>query len=155
MIPLILKEDFYITHGMMLSSSYQHLLGYPLLLKKQANIEEIEALWSAPFAILSHGVEEDPIFNFGNKTALELFEMNFEELIQLESRKSAEAVNRQKREQLLAEATKNGFVTNYSGVRISATGTRFLIEDATIWNLSDSKGTYHGQAATFNKWTFL
>ncbi len=155
MIPPILKQDMYITLGMMISSSYQQLLGYPLLEKKQPNIEEIEALWNAPIAILSHSVEEDPIFNFGNRTALELFEMDFEKLIQLESRKSAEAVNRQKREQLLAEVTKNGFVTDYSGVRISATGKRFLIEGATIWNVSDSKGVYHGQAATFNKWTFL
>lgn len=152
---LPVHTDFYIAHGVMLTDSYKKLLGHDLITVREEGVSDIEMLWNAPFAILSHGVEADPIFNFANRTALELFEMDFNEFIQLESRKSAETVNRQRREQLLTEVSKNGFVTNYSGVRISATGKRFLIKDVTIWNVMDDKARYHGQAAVFGKWTFL
>ncbi|MCZ6804584.1 MAG: MEKHLA domain-containing protein [Proteobacteria bacterium] len=40
-------------------------------------------------------------------------------------------------------------------VRISSTGNRFWVEDATIWNLLDEKGIYCGQAAVFYKWSDL
>jgi hypothetical protein len=46
-------------------------------------------------------------------------------------------------------------VDNYSGIRISASGRRFRIENATVWNLADAGGRIHGQAATFHHWTYL
>ena len=35
--------------------------------------EEAEALMDAPFVVLSHGTEDDPIFNYGNLAAQKLF----------------------------------------------------------------------------------
>ena len=49
----------------------------------------------------------------------------------------------------------HGYIDDYVGVRISASGKRFLIEDAIVWNLIDGQGAYHGQAAVFKKWTYL
>ena len=37
----------------------------------------------------------------------------------------------------------------------SATGRRFQIEQATVWNLIDEQDAIHGQAATFDRWTDL
>ena len=107
------------------------------------------AAWRAPFAIVSHGVEENPIFNFGNHVALELFELDFDAFTKLPSVQSAEPLAREEREQLLATVSTQGFIANYSGVRISATGKRFQIENAIVWNIVDNKGAYYGQAATF------
>ncbi len=107
------------------------------------------ALWNAPRAIVAHGIEDDPVFFYGNKLALQLFEMSFAEFTCLPSRYSAEPVAQQARVALLDRVAKQGFVDGYSGMRIAGSGSRFMIADATIWNLLDETGICHGQAATF------
>jgi hypothetical protein len=106
-------------------------------------------MWNAPFAIVAHGTEADPVFFYGNLYALRHFEMNFEEFARLASRLSAEAVAQQAREQALAKVAQQGYIDGYSGVRVAKSGRRFHITDCTIWNLLDAQGGYHGQAAIF------
>ncbi len=154
-MPKLLGTEFYAVHGEILLNSYKNLLGRELLNTKDKADIGIISLWYAPFAIVSHGTEKEPIFNFGNRAALELFELDFSKFIKLPSRKSAEKVNQAERASLLAEVSKYGFIKNYSGVRISATGKRFMIEDAIVWNLADKDGRYCGQAAMFEKWKYL
>lgn len=113
------------------------------------------ALFEAPFALVSHGLESDPVFNYGNLTALRLFEMTWEEFTRLPSRMSAEPVHRDERQRLMDEVTRNGFIADYRGVRISKLGRRFYIEQATVWNLVDEAGVLKGQAAAFADWRFL
>ena len=60
------------------------------------------------------------------------------------SRLSAEQLLRDEREQLLARMSRDGLISDYNGVRISATGTRFRIERATVWNLIDKMGGLDG-----------
>lgn len=114
-----------------------------------------EALFHAPFVVLSHNTAPDPMLTYGNRAALELFALTWEELIQMPSRLTAEAPNRAERARLLAEVTTRGYIDDYSGVRIARTGQRFLIERATVWNLSDETGQHCGQAATFREWRSL
>lgn len=149
---ILLNYDFYANHADLLCQSYKHVTGRSLLPQKSAFTEPIEALFSATFALVSHGTEADPIFNFGNQTALSLFEMTWEQFTTLPSRKSAEPMNRAERQRLLDQVTQTGYIDNYRGVRISATGQRFLIEDAIVWNLTDDQGHYRGQAAVFERW---
>lgn len=112
-------------------------------------------LFEAPFALVSHGMEPDPIFNYGNRTALGLFEMCWEEFTRLPSRLSAEPIHRDERERLMNEVRTNGFIANYRGIRISKQGRRFRIERAIVWNLLDPAGVLHGQAAVFSDWTAI
>jgi hypothetical protein len=107
------------------------------------------ALWSAPRAIVAHGTEDDPVFFYGNRLALELFAMSFEDFTQLPSRYSAEPLERDARARLLERVTRQGYVDDYAGVRISGKGKRFMIDAATVWNLIDEAGNHRGQAATF------
>ncbi|MBA3023004.1 MAG: MEKHLA domain-containing protein [Gammaproteobacteria bacterium] len=134
----------------LIAESYQRLTGKQLL---QALPEEAEALrqalWEAPFAIVAHGTEADPIFFYGNRYALQQFEMSAEEFAQLPSRLSAEAVAQQAREQALAKVAQQGYIDGYSGVRVAKSGRRFHIADCTIWNLLDAQGGHQGQAAIF------
>lgn len=153
--PQILNTIFYTYHAQLLCASYERWIGKPLLSEPSSSQELILQLFQAPFALVSHGTEADPIFNFGNQTALNLFEMSWEAFTQLPSRKSAEPFNRQERDNLMARVTKDGFIDDYSGVRISATGTRFMIERATVWNIIDEQEEYHGQAAMFDQWEYL
>ena len=113
------------------------------------------ALWLAPAAIVAHGTEPDPVFFYGNRLALELFGMDFAAFTRLPSRFSAEPLLREERALLLERVTRDGFIDDYSGIRIAACGRRFRIERATVWNLVDAAGLRHGQAAMFAQWTPL
>jgi hypothetical protein len=81
--------------------------------------------------------------------------MTWGELIRTASRLTAEPVHRSERARLLAAVSGKGFIDDYSGIRISKTGRRFVIERATVWNLIDDLGAPYGQAATFSEWKYL
>ncbi len=114
-----------------------------------------QRLFEAPFVVVSHGTQADPIFNYGNRKALELWELSWEALTQMPSRKTAEPELRGARSQMLAEALQKGYVDRYEGIRISSTGRRFRIRDGMIWNVEDDAGRRWGQAATFSRYEFL
>jgi hypothetical protein len=56
---------------------------------------------------------------------------------------------------LLATVARQGFIDDYRGVRIAKSGGRFVIEQATVWNLLDENRAHYGQAATFSHWRYL
>src|ERR1039457_284184 len=114
-----------------------------------------EKIFHAPFVLVSHGTEADPILNYGNAAALALWEMPWAELTRTPSRLTAETPNRAERARLLAAVTARGFIDDYSGVRVSKTGRRFRIAQATVWNLMDERGNCAGQAAVFSRWELL
>jgi len=137
---------------LLIAHSYRRLLGRPLVAPSG---DLPEALRNHPAVILAHGTEPDPRFFFANRAALERFEATPEQLVGSPSRLSAEAPLREERQALLDRVARDGFITDYAGVRISAQGRRFRIEKAVVWNLIDEAGTLHGQAATFSRWTEL
>ena len=114
-----------------------------------------ERLFHAPFVVVSHADSEDPVLNYGNRRALDLWEMDWAEFTATPSRLTAEPVNRGERARMLRRVAAHGFVTDYRGVRISRSGRRFLVERATVWNVVDEGGRKRGQAATFSQWTPL
>ncbi|HKR90623.1 MAG TPA: MEKHLA domain-containing protein [Phenylobacterium sp.] len=136
----------------LIAGSFARLTGRPLLGGTPASAH---ALWTAPMVILAHGTEPDPIFFYGDRQALELFELTAEQLLRTPSRLSAEAPERAERARLFGEVSRHGFIDNYAGVRISASGRRFRIEQACVWNLLDEAGEIHGQAAAFDHWVRL
>jgi hypothetical protein len=137
---------------LLIADSFARLTGGQLV---DAGGDLAIALWRAPRVILAHGSEGDPIFFYGNRMALELFELSAGELLTMPSRLSAEAPDRAERARLLELVGADGYIADYAGVRISATGRRFRIEQAVVWNLLDTQGKVHGQAATFDRWVPL
>jgi len=134
----------------LIAESFQRLTGKPLLpVLSQDEGALRDAMWDAPFAIVAHGTEDDPIFFYGNRYALQHFEMDFEEFSRLPSRLSAEPVAQDAREQTLRKVAEQGYIDGYSGMRVAKSGRRFMITDCTIWNLLDEAGKYQGQAAIF------
>lgn len=148
-------NGYQVEHTERLRHSFHALTGRDLIDPMLSPQAAAEALFYAPFVVLSHDTAPDPILTYGNQTALKLFALTWEELTRMPSRLTAEAPNRAERARLLAEVTAHGFIDNYSGVRISSTGQRFLIGRATVWNLSDDKGYPYGQAATFREWQLV
>jgi len=146
---------YHVEHAERLRRTFHALTGRDLIDPTLSPEAAAEALFHAPFVVLSHNAAPDPLLTYGNRAALELFALTWEELIQMPSRLTAEAPDRAERTQLLAEVTTRGFIDDYAGVRISHTGRRFLIQRATVWNLTDDQGQRCGQAATFREWRYV
>jgi hypothetical protein len=151
----IWKNSSLIAQTQLLVRSLKHWTGRELLAGHFAPEMLAEKLFHAPFVVVSHGTEADPVLNYGNRAALALWEMSWEELTRTPSRLTAEAPNREERAKLLEAVTRRGFIDDYSGVRISKTGRRFRISRATVWNLLTSDGKPCGQAAMFDRWEFI
>ncbi|MHB9118764.1 MAG: MEKHLA domain-containing protein [Burkholderiales bacterium] len=144
-----------VSHSQRLLDSFEHWFKEPLIERTGTAQNQAEALFHAPFALVSHGPEADPILNYGNRTALELWGMNWQILVQTPSRLTAEAVHRSTREKILRETSLHGFIRGYEGIRIARSGLRFRIEETTLWNILDSRKQPMGQAAFFPRWTIL
>ena len=141
-------------HLQRLVNSFRHFSGRDFI-ALPPNTDLVHFLHEAPFALVSHGTEADPIFNYANKTAQRLWEMDWDEFTSTPSRLSAEPMRREEREQLLHQVAQFGFAENYEGIRISKTGKRFWIRNTTVWNVLDEQGHYIGQAASYSKWDFI
>lgn len=135
--------------------SFHHWLGRQLIERGATLQEDARRLYEAPFVVVSHGTQADPIFNYGNQTALTLWELTTEQLLSMPSRLSAEPMHRDERAQLLKRTSEKGYADDYQGIRVSRTGKRFHIREAIIWNLIDESGNRRGQAATFAHWEMI
>ena len=131
----------------LIAASFQRLTGNTLVDGSTGDV--VAALWWAGQAIVAHGTGDDPLFFFANFRALDAFDADLAAFVGMPSRLSAEAPARAERQSLLDQVTRHGFIDNYAGMRISATGRRFRIENAIVWNLVVADGKAHGQAATF------
>jgi len=147
------QQPTIIRHSQRLYHSLQHWTGKSLIERSDDPLLLSESLFKAPFVIVSHGTQADPIFNYGNLKALELWQMDWDDFTSLPSRYSAEPIERSERETMLTKTQTQGFFSNFRGVRISSKGDRFFIEDGIIWNLLDEENQLCGQAASFSRWT--
>ncbi len=138
-----------------LLQSYEALTGVQLFEANYSDAYRSYLLYHAPIVVVSHGIEQDPIFNYANLTAQQLWHIDWDAFTALPSRLSAEAGRLEDRQRSLEEVSKNGFVKNYSGIRIASTGKRFRIENVLIWNLLSAENKIMGQAALFRDWTNL
>ena len=79
-IPLNSKHDCRSQHVHNVLRSYYNLLGHKF---ENLNLEEPtlgEVILHSEWVVISHGNGPDPLFNYGNKKALSLFEVNLNEL---------------------------------------------------------------------------
>lgn len=148
-------------YNRLMANSFQRFTGQSILgaidTASLSDIELVQAMFDAPQAVVSHGIEADPIFRYANAQALKLWEMDWDSFTRLPSRLSAESAGdiQSDRDALLKTALKKGWVDNYTGVRISSTGRRFDIRHTALWNVVDDAGVRHGQAAFIRDWRFL
>ena len=155
MAPEIWTNPAVMEWSQLLLNNFRHWTGRELLERVGDPAYQAHALFLSPFVVVSHGIEEDPLINYGNQVALELWEMTWEDLTRTPSRLTAEPTNRAEREWMLEQARARGYLDTYQGVRVTSTGRRFLVENALIWNVLDAERQRIGQAATFMYWTWL
>lgn len=145
------QEDFLVDHSALLLASHRGATGRDLLESTGDPLRDARRLWEAPFAVLSSRPGPGAVLNYGNATALELWETDWATLTSMPSAETAEPDCRAERAEFLQRVREQGFIDDYSGVRISRAGRRFRILRATVWNI----GSTGGQAATFASWNRL
>lgn len=142
-------------HARLIIDSYERLTGKKLMEEEPLPGTEFEELYHLPFIVLSHGLDPDPVLNFGNLAAQKLWDMDWHTFTQTPSRLTAEPKEREARDRFLRIVNEQGFIDNYTGIRISRTGRRFYIMETTVWKLIDKTGHNHGQAATFREYRYI
>ncbi len=137
--------------------SYQRVVGERLVdvLDDTPDVQIARAVYELPAVVLSHDGAVDPTFTFANLAGQKLFDYSWDEFLKLRSHQSAEPEHRSNRAEMLERAASEGYISDYSGIRISGSGRRFEIQDAIIWNVFDAQGNKVGQAAVFDQWEFL
>ncbi|WP_295464451.1 MEKHLA domain-containing protein [uncultured Pseudomonas sp.] len=135
----------------LVEASYRHWLGQPL--PRPVDLPEADLpAWlheRAPYALLAHGSEGDPLFCYANHQALCCFGYSRAEFIGMPSRLSASPKDRAARQVLMETVGRQGFATDYAGWRVHRTGRPFMIHAGVVWNLVDAEGRRLGQAALF------
>ena len=106
------QRDFIIRHTGCLLASFKHWAGRDLIGASGTPEEIAKSVFESPMVVVSHGTESDPILNFGNRAAMELWEMDWEQLTRTPSQKTAEPVALEERAALLDEVTRNGYIDN-------------------------------------------
>ncbi len=145
-----LKDYIYLITNSLKKSANIEIVDFTLSLEEQA-----KQAFHSDYVLLAHNGSDDPIFNYANQAALTLFEMPWEEFTNMPSRYSAESDERDKREKFLADVAEKGYSKDYSGIRISKTGRRFVIKNVMLWNVYDSDNNRIGQAAMFEEYDYL
>jgi len=149
------QDPLLVTHTLRLLNSFHHWTGRALIPNDAAPERLAERLYQHPAVVLSHGVGADPILNYGNAAALRLWEMTWDTFTTMPSRMTAEPAAMEHRARLLSDAARNGYLDDYRGIRVSRSGRRFLIEGAIVWTVLDEHGGIIGQAAMFDRWTYV
>ena len=102
----------------LLEDSYKRLLSRPPPFMAGCDSDGPMWLYSkSAVCVLAHNTDADPLFVYANKAAQRLFEYDWSEMVGMPSRFSAEAPNRAERQRLLDAVARDGYVTDYTGVR--------------------------------------
>lgn len=147
-----------ITYSRQMAASFEQWLGYALITAPADTLAH--DLYHAPFVVVSHGTQADPVFRYANLAAQKLWGYSLEEFLATPSRLSAKPDAREERQRLLELAETCGFVDSYKGVRVAKDGRLFRIHNCVLWNVQDRENKKMprdkiGQAATFSDWEWL
>jgi PAS domain S-box-containing protein len=138
----------------LLAGSYAKLVGEPLVPGGLSGDAAAAWLYEAPVGLLAHDTSPDPLFTYANRVAQEYFGYSWDEFVGMPSRLSATAGQARDERQLFMDMVqRQGYADNYRGLRITKSGRRFWIQDATVWNLIDAESVLVGQAALIRSWT--
>ena len=84
------KQPEIVAHSSLLSDSHRYWTGRPLWPHQLTGEALARALYQAPFVLLSHGTEAEPLFHYANLAAQRLWGRDWQEFVGSPSRLSAE-----------------------------------------------------------------
>lgn len=85
------QQQAIIHHTQRLLHSFEHWMGRSVLDVAGSKTTITQMVFEAPFVLVSHGTQAEPILNYGNRRALELWEISWEDFTRMPSRKTASA----------------------------------------------------------------
>lgn len=74
-----------VQHSHLIAYSYNFWMSKDLFPGITDNMLLSEALYHAPFIVVSHGTEKDPVFNYANLSAQKLWKIDWEDFIKMPS----------------------------------------------------------------------
>ena len=106
---------------------------------------------SSRFAVLSHGNQTDPIYNYVNAAGFRVFRWPAEVYYRLPSRKSApEGSARQQRAKVIDDTVASDITYIDEAVRVRYPNATVTLRDAILWNVYDDAGYRVGQTVLFD-----
>ena len=103
------------------------------------------------FAVLSHGNQSDPIYNYVNAAGFRVFRWPEEVYYQLPSRKSApEGAARNERAKVVDTTVVKDITYIGEAVRVRYPNATVTLRDAILWNVYDDDGYRVGQTVLFD-----
>jgi PAS domain-containing protein len=145
------RPDTWAARAAVILDSFRRLLGRELIGRTGDAGEDARRLFELPLGVLAHDTATTPLLDWANRAAAAAFDATPEELLGRPSAATAPADASADRERLFETLRRHGFVTGYTGMRITTTGRRFLIEDVTVLELRDGRGNPAGHAAIIGK----
>jgi hypothetical protein len=137
----------FVTRATVILDSFRRCVGRELIDRSGDAAEDARRLFDLPLAVLAHDTSPVPLLDWANLAAARAFDATPETLLGRPSADTAPADATADRRALFDVLARQGFVTGYSGVRISLTGRRFIIENVTVFALVDEAGHPAGHAA--------
>ena len=133
------------THIQMLDNSLHNLTGKGIIerigisdnidnLSTQKEFVYKNICMNERWVLISHGIEEDPIYNFVNVAGLKAFVRTWDEFKKLPSRQSVvfQTTDEKLRIELMKKVTTCGFVEGASGIRVRGDGQFLRLVDAVV-----------------------
>lgn len=140
-----LSTEFYVQHSLLIYESFtNNFIEFPIHFSDSVDLSL--KLYHAPFLVFSIDSLETPKYNYLNYRAQQTFEINRQNLNDFYLKDS---VPEQLHNNLLGftkHICETGKFANYNGVRMSKSGNQFRLNNAYVWSLLASDGTYKGVA---------
>jgi PAS domain-containing protein len=137
----------FVTRATVILDSFRRCVGRDLVGRSGDPADDARRLFDLPQAVLAHDTSPAPLLDWANLAAARAFDATPETLLGRPSADTAPADATADRRQLFEALARDGFVTGYSGVRVSLTGRRFIIDDVTVFEVTDAAGRPAGHAA--------
>jgi hypothetical protein len=137
----------FVTRATVILDSFRRCVGRELIDRSGDAAEDARRLFDLPLAVLAHDTAPQPLLDWANQAAARAFDATPESLLGRPSAATAPADAVADRGKLFEALARDGFVTGYSGVRVSLTGRRFIIDDVTVCALVDEAGRPAGHTA--------
>jgi len=137
----------FVTRATVILDSFRRCIGRELIDRSGDAAEDARRLFDLPLAVLAHDTAPQPLLDWANQAAARAFDATPESLLGKLSSATAPPDATADRRALFDVLARQGFVTGYSGVRISLTGRRFIIENVAVFALVDEAGHPAGHAA--------
>lgn len=109
-------------------------------------------LYRAPVIIIAYTEEADPTFIYANQCAQNVWGITWDSFLKLLVKESTSEILRQNQQGFIQIVKQKGHYMGYQGLKKTASGRMFRVENAIMWTLTNAKGEYIGQASMIPSW---